>query len=243
MHERVSESASRNQPTVATQPIAVREHAAHLRFRSADRVLGFSACDRTSGALIISSESVLAQLRAATGDLHRELDGALGFGDGGLSRERYVAFLQGSLVALEAIEPQLQAFGDRAMPSRCQRLREDLRSLESPTSVGAPAEIPDICSEAAAFGARYVVEGSTLGGAVLARSFDAALQLQGTSLRYLTLYGARLGEHWREFCEELERFGRTATPEMRSEACACARAVFKLYGAAFRSTGAIAVRS
>jgi heme oxygenase (biliverdin-IX-beta and delta-forming) len=198
--------------------------------------------------LIISSESLLAQLRAATNDLHRELDQALGLADAGVTREKYVAFLRGSLAALDAIEPQLRDFGEGEAISRRELLREDLRSLGCPTSFGARAEIAEIgsveiASVAAAFGARYVIEGSALGGAVLARSFDAGLQLRGESQRYLTLHGARLGERWREFCAELEGFGTMATASARSEACACARAVFKLYRAAFRSSGAIAFSS
>lgn len=189
----------------------------------------------------ISSESLLAQLRAATGDLHQELDRYLGLADEGVSRERYVAFLRGSLAALNVLEPQLRAFGVGEGPSRSELLREDLRSLASPAVIEAPLDVLDIESEAAAYGARYVIEGSALGGAVLARSFDSALRLNGESLRYLTLHGRELGAHWREFCAELEQFGTTATPNMRAEACACARAVFKLYGAAFRSSGALAV--
>jgi len=166
-----------------------------------------------------------------------------------VTRERYVAFLQGSLVALEHIEPSLLSFFRNAVPSRCDLLRADLSALGrsspdlSATPLHEPSEIPQIDSEAAAFGARYVIEGSALGGAVLARAFDAALQLNGASQRFLTLYGARLGEHWRGFCAELEQFGKMATPSAQTEACASARAVFNFYAAAFRSTGAITVTS
>lgn len=191
--------------------------------------------------LITASESLLAQLRAATSDLHRALDEALGLARGSVTLQSYEAFLRGSLAALEPIEVQLRGFGGSESLSRCALLRADLNSLRSDAGISPVARVPRIDTEAAAFAVRYVIEGSALGGAVLARAFDSALQLKGQSLSYLTLYGARLGEHWREFCNELERFGRTATPSMRAEACASARAVFELYYSAFRSTGAVAV--
>lgn len=195
--------------------------------------------------MLTPSESLLAQLRASTSDLHAQLDHALGLARESITREKYVAFLLGSLAALEPLEPQLAPFSNGHSRSRCALLREDLASLAAPTTVSALADAAplDISTEAAALGARYVIEGSALGGAVLARAFDAALNLNGEALRYLTLHGARLGEHWRGFCAELEQFGTTATPSMQSEACASARAVFRIYSLAFRNTGAIAVNS
>jgi len=192
--------------------------------------------------LLTPSESLLAQLRASTSDLHAQLDNALGLAHDSITREKYVAFLHGSLAALETLEPQLAPFGNGHSRSRCALLREDLASLAAPTAVREFAVPPlEIRTEAAAFGARYVIEGSALGGAVLARAFDAALNLNGEALRYLTLHGARLAEHWRAFCTELEQFSRRATPSMQSEACASARAVFRIYSVAFRNTGAIGV--
>ena len=189
------------------------------------------------------TESLLAQLRTATSDLHRELDQALCLAENSITHGSYVAFLRGTLSALEPIERQLRDFGGTDALSRCALLRADLDSLNSAAPILPNPDAPKIHSLSAAYGARYVIEGSALGGAVLARSFEAALRLHGGSLRYLTLHGPQLGAHWRAFCEELEQFGRSATPSMHREACASARAVFKLYYAAFRSTGAIVVSS
>ena len=182
---------------------------------------------------------MLSQLRAATSQLHRELDGALGLEEGQITRQKYVEFLQGSLLALAAIEPRLAAVSAPGVASRCELLRSDLQSLGATADVSDLSEAVHIDSQAAAFGARYVIEGSTLGGAILSRLFDKALALEGKGLRYLTLHGAGLAEHWREFLSELEQFGKVATPELRAEACETARAVFMLYIAAFRRSGAI----
>jgi heme oxygenase len=189
----------------------------------------------------MSPNSLVSELRAATSDLHRELDGSLGLAQGHVTLLSYVAFLRGSLAALDPLEERLRASLTGTPRSRCALLREDLIALGADTTVCSLPEVPSLQSEAAVFGARYVIEGSALGGAVLARSFDASLRLEGEALGYLTLYGSSLGEHWRAFVSELESFGKRATRSMRSEACETAQAVFKLYAAGFRSTGATAI--
>ena len=188
------------------------------------------------------AEPLISQLRAATGQLHHQLDEALALQGDRVTRERYAAFLRGSLAALEPLEAQLQSWVSKDYIFRCDLLRVDLRTLQADAHVNGSLDVPTIGSEAAALGARYVVEGSALGGAILARSFDAALGLQGEALGYLTLHGAGLAAHWRSFLAELEQFGKTATPQMRTDACESAKAVFNLYLAGFRSSGAVAVR-
>jgi heme oxygenase len=178
---------------------------------------------------------LIARLRAETAALHQQLDDALELEPSQITRQKYVEFLRGSLAALEPLEAQL-----RPDVSRCELLRRDLATLGVEAAVPALADPPLLSSEAAVFGARYVIEGSALGGAILSRSFDNALGLNGTALSYLTLHGAALGAHWRAFLAEIEGFGQQATPEMRAEACESAKAVFKLYARGFRSSGAIA---
>jgi len=185
---------------------------------------------------------LIAQLRAQTAELHQQLDDALELEIGQITRQKYVEFLRGSLAALEPLETGLKPWLKPDARSRCEALRQDLRTLGADSVVAPLPDAPRLENEAAAFGARYVIEGSALGGAILSRNFDVALQLEGSALSYLTLHGAGLGEHWRGFLAELEAFGRSATPAERAEACESAKAVFKLYADGFRSTGAITAR-
>jgi len=187
-------------------------------------------------------KSLIAELRAATASVHRELDQRLDLLTPGVTHGRYLAFLQGSLSALEPLEnslaaiPVLEAVPHRA---RSSRLRADLAALgANPVATPAIASLRLVTS-AAACGARYVIEGSALGGAVLARGLAERLALTPDQLGYLTLYGDDLAEHWRAFVTELTHWSKSATLEMRSEACDTARAVFESYRAAFERAGAL----
>ena len=170
--------------------------------------------------------------------MHAQLDNDLGLTRAGCSRVAYEAFLRGSLAALQPLESQLDT-ASRGPESRCHLLLEDLASLGAQSAPKALLEVPNLDSEAARLGARYVVEGSALGGAVLARALDARLGLNGGAQRFLTMHGARLSDHWRSFVQELEDWGQRASGEMRIEACESAKAVFGLYRAAFHSTGSL----
>ena len=181
--------------------------------------------------------SLLSQLRAATSGAHADLDGKLAPLDGALSKERYERFLCGSLVALVPLEAALAAWVTPSI-ERCGLIRADLAALGSalpPLGEHHPVSIENL---AQAYGARYVMEGSALGGAVLARAFQRALGLGDDSLQYLRGRGAQLGEHWRAFTSELEAWGKSVTDPMRAEACTTARSMFELYSDAFEAAGA-----
>lgn len=187
------------------------------------------------------SNSLLAELRAATASAHAELDHGLGLLSEGVTRARYIAFLRGSLAALEPLEKSLVLGSNLDTPTyreRAPSLRADLASLGVNTGPTELTASPHVASMAARCGARYVIEGSALGGAVLARGLEPALGLQGKALAYLKLYGDELPSHWRAFVAALEHWGKSATLEMRAEACNTARAVFGSYRAAFEQSGA-----
>ena len=66
--------------------------------------------------------------------------------------------------------------------------------------------LPSTSSRAAILGAAYVLEGSTLGGQIIARHLTATLQLTGTDgRRFFSSYGERVGSQWQEFRAELLR--------------------------------------
>jgi heme oxygenase len=60
--------------------------------------------------------------------------------------------------------------------------------------------LPPMRSPAEAYGAIYVVEGSTLGGAIIARQVEAALGFTSeTGCAYFRAYGSALGPRWKAF--------------------------------------------
>jgi heme oxygenase len=112
--------------------------------------------------------------------------------------------------------------------------------LEAPSSVpDRSAPIPELASEAGRVGATYVVEGSALGGVLMARTIEAALGLQGRAQSYLRYRGERTGEAWRRCVRELTAWGERASDEQRHTACVAACAVFALYQQTLDDAGAL----
>ncbi|BAU93052.1 heme oxygenase [Methylorubrum populi] len=154
------------------------------------------------------SDSLHARLREATAAAHEALERDLDW-------EARVATLPGYrdlLVRLRgfhaAYEPAIGAaladapFFDprRRLPA----LDADLHALDrrAPDTPSAPAA-PRLDGPGAALGALYVLEGSTLGGAVIGRHV-ARLHGEGVPLAYYAGRGRDTGPLWRSFRERLD---------------------------------------
>ncbi|WP_419826045.1 biliverdin-producing heme oxygenase [Sphingomonas sp.] len=167
-------------------------------------------------------------LREATRADHEALDGMFGRFDLG-DRDAYRAFLTAHAMALPAVEAALDAAGFAdALPDwperhRADAIAADLAALGAP--LPAPLASPAIADAAACWGAAYVLEGSRLGGAFLARQVADAWPKSylGTS---------QTPGRWRAFLSALD--DAIATPQDIASAGATARAVFALFGEAGR---------
>lgn len=169
------------------------------------------------------------QLRAATADDHDRVDRL--FAPLNLAeRGDYARFLAAQAAVLLPLEEWLDAHGaadllaDWPERRRADLLRADLdrlgEDLPAPEAVTLP-EVP-----AAMLGAAYVLEGSRLGGALLAREVGADLPK-----RFLA--GERSAS-WRGFVGELDR--QLSTPAELAVAINSARAVFAAFERAGRRT-------
>ncbi|MEJ5988814.1 biliverdin-producing heme oxygenase [Ramlibacter sp. PS3R-8] len=175
----------------------------------------------------------LAALRAATRDHHLRLDRLMDLrllGDAA----RYATVLQafdGFLSAWEstvaaglpaARQPWLQARSRRHFVAR------DLQVLGIAAST-LPVQLTPIATGAAAWGSLYVMEGSALGGRVIARALAAQGLRPDTGAAYFHGWGESTGPMWREFRQLLEQ--ELATPAAVSLACAGACATFDDFSA------------
>lgn len=171
-------------------------------------------------------ETVRNLLKAATADLHAQVDACFGrMLDG--SEAGYRRFLLASLGAIEPLEAALGDAGvgtllpDWPERARSSALRMDLAEL----GVAAPPSGPAAALAGAAqrFGALYVLEGSRLGAKLLARQVLAS---PSAAVRSATRY-LRHGDGrplWASFLERLE-----SSPAVRrapAEAVAGATAAF-----------------
>lgn len=186
-------------------------------------------------APVRTSLELLTQLRETTSSQHAELDRAVNGGEASLSPPRYTALLGASLDVLRALERDitrwLRGF-DQAR--RVEQLRADLHVLGLST-IAMPAERVPLDTLSEAWGAAYVVEGSALGGLVLARQLERDVRVDARALSYVRLRGADTAAHWRSFCSALNAWGAQASERERADACSSARNVFRAYRTALET--------
>ncbi len=159
----------------------------------------------------LSSETVLSELRLATRAEHDRIERVLRLTEP-MPIERYGAILCGFDAFLRAWEPRIHA----ALPERLQgwfRARRrggfasaDVEWLRSEAGL----ELPDMRAPAAAtlplgdlaevLGSLYVIEGSALGGRVIAPQLKRTLGLaQGRGASYFHGFGGETGVMWNNF--------------------------------------------
>jgi heme oxygenase len=123
------------------------------------------------------------------------------------------------------------AAGHRA-PSVSARIS---RISGTPRGCGRVVHPRAVDSQAAAFGVGYVLQGSLLGGAVIARQVRSDCAGPEIPARYLELYGPDLPKVWLRYCAALNEFGREAAEPERQGAVVAASATFEAFGAALDS--------
>lgn len=167
---------------------------------------------------LVPQDSMAARLRAATRAAHRDIETApamVRLLAADLTEADYVAVLcqtgafhrgfEQQAAALLAPEAEARAFLDGG---RMRALAADLDWFGVPLPAPAPAAaLPALASEAQALGAMYVIEGSDLGGRVIARRLSDTLGLTPqTGGRF---YGghdaATTRDRWLRFCDLLQR--------------------------------------
>jgi heme oxygenase len=154
--------------------------------------------------------TVLARLRATTADAHERLETRLDMvtqlavpADRRRLVERFHAWHVGAETVMAPLLSDIVGLG-YAGRRRSVELTSDLAVLGGQPQTGRRLAAP--ANSAEAMGRLYVLEGSTLGGKVIARQL-AARGLNMTGLSFLDPYGAETGERWRKFVLILEREG------------------------------------
>jgi heme oxygenase (biliverdin-IX-beta and delta-forming) len=184
---------------------------------------------------------VLAALRSATASQHRQIESLLPLG-GELSLASYIQVVRGFDAFLSAWEPRVAAaLPERLRPWLAQRsrhplARRDLHKLGAPRVTASHHCLQGLhlTGTAAAFGSLYVIEGSALGGQVIAPRLARQLDLHADSgAAYFAGWGPRTGAMWREFRQKLEQEVGGSEPS-RAQACRAATQTFEALGDTFR---------
>lgn len=87
-----------------------------------------------------------------------------------------------------------------------------------------PDQNTDIKNEAEAFGILYVMEGSTLGGNMIAKQLSKSDDYKEISFKYFRCYGEKTGSFWKNFKEVLDR---QTTDEFEAECLAGADKAYR----------------
>ncbi|MDC0716611.1 biliverdin-producing heme oxygenase [Nannocystis bainbridge] len=181
---------------------------------------------------------LLTALRSETHEHHRQLDAALAMSASAITRDRYVAFLRGSLAAVAPLEAAMLAwFPAPGEPTRRECLLADLAALGAVAGAEDDAAPIDATREQA-LGWSYVLAGSTLGGMVLAREVEAALG-PAAPTRYLRLRGEGTAAAWKAFLVGLAEHDEALSEAQVVAVCRAAAAAFARFTAAFTAAGAI----
>lgn len=179
---------------------------------------------------------LLAQLRAATREQHARLESLPALRrlfDHDYSIAEYIHLLQSFFSIFAPLEAAVTATGRKTAAGLGYEFRtEDLAADLNTFAAGAVVEIsvPSIltCSRAAETGCLYVLEGSRLGGQVIARQLATSLGLTvDGGMRFFAGSTESMGYNWAQFCHCAEL--SCNDPAAREAAVSAAAATFDLF--------------
>ncbi len=168
-----------------------------------------------------TSYPILEKLRAETGELHKKLDTSLyPLIQGMKTPEEYAKLLQTFYAYFKPLEEKVYKYiGDAELKDHNERrntgyILKDLETINQSTEIEPAKETPEINNTAAAFGALYVMEGSTLGGKIIAKTIASNLGYTDTNaLNFFSGYKEHTGPKWLTFIEALNNFAISANDD------------------------------
>lgn len=157
------------------------------------------------GTPVAAAKDTLAALREATSGHHARIECLVGLG-GPFGRGHYGRVLQGFGAFLHGWEPAVARALPRPMLPWFARGRraflvdQDLAALGLPVVGPQLAVVPALADRAEALGSLYVMEGSALGGQLIAASLRHRLGIEdGNGGAYFNGCGSGTAARWREY--------------------------------------------
>lgn len=178
--------------------------------------------------------TLTTELRAKTAAVHEALDAQLTHAFEQV--DQYVAFLRASYRVLSSLDGALTHLIQRPMAERCAQVAVDLQALGQPNpSAWQACQLWQPADVAEAMGCAYAVEGSRLGGLMLAKLAERQLGVSATS--YLRGKGPLTKDFWKNFTSELDGWGERASLAERQRAAQGAIETFSAYTRCFADEG------
>jgi heme oxygenase len=171
----------------------------------------------------------LTTLRKETARQHRNTEKELDLLRPSFTRDHYVALLKRFYGFHLPWESKVEAALETELPDffksrkKLGNLEADLRYFGSDTedlsNIVPCKSLPPLKSTGSVLGSVYVVEGSSLGGSILARHFGEHLGIRpDAGCRYFFGYGDRTGQMWSAFGELMARRPTAENDEMLTAA-------------------------
>ena len=177
------------------------------------------------------TERLSPRLKRETAALHCRLEDGLGLTEAGLSVERYKRLLESFLGYFEPVEARIAELAPSAPPlglelaARSQLLVKDLMALGSsaPSITALPrcTDLPRLTGPAHLAGCLYVLEGSRLGGAIVARELERSLGLGADSAAFFRGDGREVARRFKRVLAWLDEVAGAgaAADEIVASAC------------------------
>ncbi|WP_158792096.1 biliverdin-producing heme oxygenase [Granulicella sp. L60] len=175
----------------------------------------------------------IQKLRQETEADHHNVEDSVPLMHQGLNLAEYVQCLQRLYGVVATWEERAAEIGPEWLqPSLLTRQRRPLLELDlawfgvAEKNDGRPM-LPEMNSLPGLLGTMYVMEGSTLGGQLIARHVEVALHLgEGQGSSYFRGHGSQTGPMWKEFCEML----KLRIPDEQTDAVVVsAKAMFRTF--------------
>lgn len=193
-----------------------------------------------SGPVSEAGATARDALRQATHRAHESLERRLRLTSPDLTSREYSETLGRFLAVYTSLEKQIEkhlpAFDRVALDWEWRRkvplIRRDLEVLGRADLIDSArvpaAKVPALESFAQVMGCLYVLEGATLGGAVISRQLSRLFQLgPENGAAFFNCYGPAVRKNWQEFCVALER--TLSDVPARERAAGAATATFQLF--------------
>jgi heme oxygenase (biliverdin-IX-beta and delta-forming) len=153
---------------------------------------------------------LIEQIRSATAVEHKKLEDRLfPFLNNIQSNEQYAQLLNAFYGYIFPVQEKIAAFIDHSVvPDMNERrnaayIAADLETLNLPLAGSFAETLPDIHDHASAMGALYVLEGSTLGGKIIAKTISEKIE-PTEAFRFFRGYGPETGPMWKKFTQYIE---------------------------------------
>ncbi|MCC8358980.1 biliverdin-producing heme oxygenase [Salinimicrobium sediminilitoris] len=177
---------------------------------------------------------MIEKLKKETRELHEQIEEknlAKHILDHNIDLETYKLLLLQNYRAYSTTESEIKKFLPLYSGKKHLELQKDLEQLGVPVESSFKNDTFRCHSPAEALGAAYVVEGSALGGMVLAKNLEKCTALKEIDRHYFFSGDKENLLDWKNFKQELEQFDFSETQEQ--EAIDKAKDTFRFFSAVF----------